>query len=408
MGESRRSFLKKLFLADNSAGNEAKDTLVCIFLRGGADTLNMFYPFADDDYYKVRPTLAISKPGSNKANCGTRLNDMLALHPKLSPIYPMFAEGELALIQAVGTDNPSGSHFEVQDQMEHGEAYGHTIGGGWLGRYLRSRATEQLTPLSAVAIGVAVPESFRGAPVLSVIRKVEEISINSPSACTDELCKALSSMYGHSDLRVLSSAGVTNLDLLKRVDKIRKQQYKPSSGADYADDEFSDGLKELARLIKADVGLEVACIDLNGWDTHFVQGAIEGLQPSLIESLGKGLAAFHSDLRKCKRKVNTIVMTEFGRRTYENGSLGTDHGRGFTLMVFGSSINGGKIYGHYPGLEDDQYALGPGGLRITTDYRAILAELLSAHKVSTDLVFPGFKYSKMGFIKEPEQKREAV
>ncbi len=416
MGESRRSFLKRPLLAENcknastekngsitkpakKGSNSPTSTLVCVFLRGGADTLNMIPPYGDSQYYKVRPTIAIPKPGTGK-NAALKLDDFFGLHPKLKGLAPIFSAGELGFMQAVGSDNPTGSHFEAQDQMEHGECYGKSIGGGWLGRYLRSKANEMLTPLSAVAIGSAVPESFRGAPVISVIRKIEEMKMSAPSGSSEAICRALESLYSGEAAGILGPSGKTTLDLLKRVERLQKHEYKPANQADYKDNEFANGLKEIARLVKASLGLEVACIDLGGWDTHFVQGGAEGQQAALIEQLGDGLHAFWKDLGSLNKDVSTIVMTEFGRRTYENGSLGTDHGRGFTLMAIGAGVNGGKVHGIYPGLEDDQYELGPGGLRITSDYRNVLAEVLSYHCADISEVFPGLELNESGFFRK--------
>src|SRR6266446_3300060 len=174
---SRRGFIRQLLLANESVVPAAGDrTLVCIFLRGAADTLNMVVPYGDDQYYKSRPTLAIPAPSQIKENdtASLRLDDFYSFHPKLRPLIPAFKEGRLGIVQAVGTDNPTGSHFEAQDQMEHGEAYGRTIGGGWLGRYLRTRSGVDLTPLSAVAIGSTIPESLRGAPTASAMESIDE------------------------------------------------------------------------------------------------------------------------------------------------------------------------------------------------------------------------------------------
>src|SRR3984893_12251161 len=195
---SRRGFIRQLLLASETlvpGGGER--TLVCLFLRGAADTLNMFVPYGDDQYYKSRPTLAIPAPSQNKENDLTalRLDDFYAFHPKLRPLLPAFNEGRLGIVQAVGTDNPTGSHFEAQDQMEHGEAYGRTIGGGWLGRYLRSRGGVELSPLSAVAIGSATPESLRGAPNASALESIDEVQIKTPLNDTGAVSSVLSAMY---------------------------------------------------------------------------------------------------------------------------------------------------------------------------------------------------------------------
>src|SRR5229473_2596925 len=351
---SRRGFIRQLLLANEKVVPAAGErTLVCIFLRGAADTLNMVVPYGDDQYYKLRPTLAIPAPKNGNDLNALRLDDFYAFHPKLRPLLPAFNEGRLGIVQSVGTDNPTGSHFEAQDQMEHGEAYGRIIGGGWLGRYLRSRGGVQLTPLSAVAIGPTIPESLRGAPTASALESIDEVQIKTPLSDTDAVSSVLSAMY-RAEVGVISESGKATLDLLKRVETLRGTEYKPEGGAVYLDDSFAHGLKEVARLVKAGVGLEVACLDLGGWDTHFFQGGSSGQQANLIGQLACGLAAFDADLINYRGRVTTLVMTEFGRRVYENGSLGTDHGRGFAMFGMGHGINGGKVHGKWPGLTEEE------------------------------------------------------
>jgi uncharacterized protein (DUF1501 family) len=406
---SRRGFLRKLLLANEVALPAVGErTLVCIFLRGAADTLNMIVPYGDDGYYKSRPTLAIPAPIGDRVNdaAALRLDDFYAFHPQLAPLLPAFREGRLGIVQAVGTDNPTGSHFEAQDQMEHGESYGHIIGGGWLGRYLRTRNDVDLTPLSAVTIGSTVPESLRGAPTASAIESVDEVQIKTPLNDTVAVSSALSAMYD-SEVGMVGQSGKATLDLLKRVESLRGSEYKPEGGAVYLSDGFSQGLKEISRLVKARVGLEVACLDLGGWDTHFFQGSTSGQQAELIRQLAGGLAAFDADLNGHREHVTTLVMTEFGRRTYENGSLGTDHGRGFAALAMGGRINGGKIHGRWPGLaeETDPVAntvniVGPSGLKVLFDYRSVLAELLTKFLGLRDVdrVFPNFHPEAVGLM----------
>jgi uncharacterized protein (DUF1501 family) len=182
---------------------------------------------------------------------------------------------------------------------------------------------------------------------------------------------------------------------------LREREYKPENNAVYPDDDFGAGLREVARLVKAGVGLEVACIDLGGWDTHFFQGAVDGLQASQIDLLARGLAAFDADLSRERERVTVIVMTEFGRRIYENGSLGTDHGRGFAMIAIGGRIRGGKVHGKWPGLEEEAMdLLGPGGLKIEIDYRSVLAEVLGGAMGNRNLsqVFPGFQPQTIGLV----------
>ena len=376
------------------------NTLVCVFLRGAADTLNMVVPYGDDEYYRLRPTIAIPKPTTE-----LKLDDFYAFHPNLAPLLPAFNEGRLGVVQAVGTDNPTGSHFEAQDQMEHGEAYGRIIGGGWLGRYLRTRAAE-LTPLSAITIGSTIPESLRGAPTASAIESIAELQIKTPTGDTAAVSAVLSAMYG-AEAGMVGQAGKTTLDLLRRVESLRSAAYSPENGALYPDDSFSQGLKEIARLVKAQVGLEVACLDLGGWDTHFFQGSTSGLQADLIRQLAGGLAAFERDLGAQRARVTTLVMTEFGRRTYENSSLGTDHGRGFALFALGGLVKGGKVHGRWPGLAEESSSatdslnpVGPSGLKVLIDYRSVLAEVLTKFLGYRDVsqVFPNFHPEPVGFM----------
>jgi uncharacterized protein (DUF1501 family) len=397
----RRAFVRKLLLAPETAfPSVGERTLICIFLRGAADTLNMLVPYRDDDYYRLRPTIAIPAPTN-----GLKLDDFYAFHPNLAPLLPAFNEGRLGIVQSVGTDNPTGSHFEAQDQMEHGEAYGHVIGGGWLGRYLRTRAAET-TPLSAVTIGSTIPESLRGSPTASALESLDEVQVKTPSGDTSAVSSVLSSLYG-AEVGMVGQAGKAALDLLRRVESLRGAAYKPEGGAVYADDTFSHGLKEIARLIKAHVGLEVACLDLGGWDTHFFQGSTSGLQADLIRQLAGGLAAFDKDLGAQRDRVTTLVMTEFGRRTYENSSLGTDHGRGFALFALGGRVSGGKVHGRWPGLVEESSSdtdslnpVGPSGLKILIDYRSVLAEVLTRFLGHRDVnqVFPNFAAQSVGLV----------
>jgi len=397
---TRRGFLKQMMI--NTGATAGEQTLVCVFLRGGADTLNLLVPCGDDRYYKLRPTIAIPAPASNQdsENAAIKLDDFYGFHPKMRPLLPLFREGRLAVVQSTGSDNTSGSHFEAQDQMEHGESQGRTIGGGWLGRHLRSRAGKEMTPLSAVAIGAAIPESLRGAPSASALKSLDELQIKTPSNDPRAVSQALAAMYG-AETGLLSQPGRATLDLLNRVEALRGKSYQPANNSIYPEDDYGSGLREIARLVKARVGLETACVELGGWDTHFFQGSTGGLQADQIDLLARGLAAFDADLGADRERVTVIVMTEFGRRVYENGSLGTDHGRGFAMMVIGNRINGGKVLGCKPDLDaGDETLLGPGGLKTTFDYRSVLAELLSGVMGNQNLqrIFPGFQPQPVGLV----------
>jgi uncharacterized protein (DUF1501 family) len=385
---------------DAGSGARGSKTLVCVFLRGGADALNMIVPYGDDRYYDRRPNIAIDPPaGGESTDAGVRIDELYAFHPGLRPLLPGYREGRLAIVQGVGSDNPTGSHFEAQDQVEHGEAYAKTIGSGWLGRYLRAKGGANSTPLSSIAIGSTIPESLRGAPSASAIHSIDELQIKAPPGEAGAVSATLSKLYG-AQVGILAQPGRLTLDLLGRVESLRGKPYLTEPGVEYPSSDFAGGLREIARLVKAEVGLEVACVDLGGWDTHFFQGKSGGLQAEPIDELARGLAAFDADLAGHREKVVTVVMTEFGRRVYENASLGTDHGRGFAMMVMGGGVNGGRVHGEWPGLEEPDIP-GPGGLRVVHDYRSVLWEILSRGFGCNELsrVFPGFTPEQIGVVR---------
>jgi uncharacterized protein (DUF1501 family) len=398
---TRRGFIRQIvFGAQPVVENPGAHTLVVVFLRGGADTLNMVVPHGDGDYYRNRPTLSIAAPGKG-TDAAVKLDDFYAFHPKMAPLVPLYTEGRLGIVQAVGTDNPTGSHFEAQDQIEHGESYGHSLGGGWLGRHLRARAGSEGgdSPLAGVSIGATLTESLRGAPAASAFRTLDDIQLPASAGNPQAVSKALAKLYG-AEVGLLGRQGKETLELLRRVEQLRGKPYKPETGVEYPNEDFAAGLREVARLIKADLGLEVACIDLGNWDTHFFQGTLGGLQSGLIDTLSQGLAAFDADLKDQRRRVTTIVMTEFGRRLYENGSAGTDHGRGFALMALGGLVNGGKVHGAWPGLKEEPSLPGPGGMEVRIDYRAVLSEVLERAAASRhiDEVFPNYKPQRVGLV----------
>ena len=425
---SRRQFFKQVLSgASGQSSRDESNCLVLVFLRGGADTLNMLVPYGDDNYYKYRPTIAVPRPGKSTitgAGGSLDLDGFYALHPALAPILPLYKNGDLAFIQGVGTDNLSGSHFDAQDQIEHGTAYRRTAAGGWLGRYLGGQSHSP-TPLAAVTIGPTIPESLRGAPSASALSSIADVKLRAPAGNDREIKEALAALYnpanccGGAGAKVsseLAHSGGTTVELLRRLESLESleslSEPKSTSGAkskaEYPDSEFGKGLSEIARLIKARAGMEVACIDLDGWDTHFVQGGVQGQQAKLIGELGSGLAAFHSDLKGFTQHYTVVVMTEFGRRVYENTSLGTDHGRGFAMLIMGDKdrIVGGKVHGKWAGLDERvglSEILAPSGLTVETDYRSVLSEVLTnclgLDKGNLPGVFPEFTAQYLGFTR---------
>ncbi len=359
------------FLTGNGDNPRA---LVVVFLRGGADGLNLVAPLEDDGYYRARPRIAIAKKNA------VPLDGFYGLNPLLKDLEPIYKDGALAIVHAVGSEDATRSHFEAQDLMEHGGE----VAGGWLGRFLRFRPKAAAGPLSAIAFGRVIPECLRGAPAATVMQSLDDFSLGAKSAA---LSRELNKLYA-LEKDFLGDAGRDTFDALRRIENLRSTPYQPTADADYGRDEFAQGLKQVARLIKARVGMEAASVDLNGWDSHFNQGTI--MDPRMVQ-LSKGLAAFCRDMGKAMETTTVVVMTEFGRRVAENSAFGTDHGRGGVMFVLGGGTKGGRVLGRWPGLKSDLLE-GPGDLPVTTNYRNVLARVLQRHGGGDDskLIFPDF------------------
>ena len=359
-----------------TGNGDERRSLVVIFLRGGADGINMIAPLQDDGYYQARPRIAI---GKSKA---IPLDGFYGMNPLLKDLAPAYHDGALAIIHAAGSEDSTRSHFEAQDLMEHGGL----TGGGWLGRFLRTQSGPA-GPLAAVAVGKAVPESLRGAPAATVFQSLDDFSLGNDPA---RFIRSLGRLYGLEN-DFLGVAGRHTLEAVGRIETLRATAYHPENGATYAADEFSQGLRQIARLVKARVGLQAASLDLKGWDSHFGQATV--MDP-LMTRLAGGLATFYRDLGSEVEHVTVVAMTEFGRRVEENSAFGTDHGRGSVMFVLGGGVKGGRVLGKWPGLTKEVLE-GPGDLPVVNNYRNVLAPILSRHGAGTALgrIFPAFPLS---------------
>ncbi|MGY8655339.1 MAG: DUF1501 domain-containing protein [Verrucomicrobiia bacterium] len=358
-----------------SGDGDQRQTLIAVFLRGGADGLNMVAPFEDDGYFKARPRIAIKKEDS------VQLDDFFGLNPLLSELERPYKDGNLAIVHAAGSEDDTRSHFEAQDLMEHG---GLLMPGGWLGRFLRALPDGGNGPLSAVAVGRSVPECLRGAPASTVMESLDSFSLGKKA---ERMTAALTRLYGLEN-NALGNVAKDTFGAMKRIEKLRNEKYIPGNDAEYSYDEFSRGMQQVARLIKARVGLTTVSIDIGGWDSHFVQSSV--MDP-LMPRLAKGLNSFYTDLGREMENTTVVVMTEFGRRVYENASFGTDHGRGSVMFVMGGGVKGGRVIADWPSL-DDKVLEGPGDLPVTTNYRNVLAPILSRFGIDDKMrkVFPDY------------------
>ena len=354
-------------------------TLVVIFLRGGADGLNMVIPTEDDDYHRARPLIGISK---NKA---LPLDSLFGLNPELSPLIPLYEEGMVSIVHQAGCEDESRSHFEAQDFMEQGG----TAASGWLGRFLRYAPNVKGGPLSAIALGKTRPTCLWGAPSSLTMESFESFGIGE---ATPAFVPALAQLYG-SENNALGQAGADALSAMVRIEALKSNTYSPNPNAIYPQGAFGDGLRQVAQMVKARVGLEAVSLDLNGWDSHF---ATSSLMNPLMRDLSNGLAALRNDLGSEMKRVTVAVMSEFGRRVYQNVSFGTDHGRGGVMFLMGGDIQGGTIHHNWKGLKPEHLA-GAGDLTIEYNYRDVLAPILKRHGglESLDTVFPDYGITPM-------------
>src|SRR5437870_1636965 len=380
------SWLARAAYADSSAA-PGKKILVAIFQRGAADGLNVVVPFGDPRYYELRPTIRIPKPGGEPADSAIDLNGFFGLHPSLAPLKPIYDAKALAIVHAAGSPDPTRSHFDAQDYMEAGTPGLKATRDGWLNRALAPHAVP-ISPLRAVALGPSLPRALRGANPAVAVNNIGDFQVKDAKSSD-----MFESMYEHSVDTVLNGTGRETFEAVKMLKAIQSASYTPAGGASYPAGKFGQSMQQIARLIKANVGVEVAFADIGGWDTHFNemgQRASQGTLANQLTELGSGLAAFYKDLGDRMADVAVVTMSEFGRTAKENGTRGTDHGHANVMFVMGGGVNGG-IRGEWPGLAQEQLYEGR-DLNITTDFRDVLSELVTSHLGNRQVgaVFPGY------------------
>lgn len=367
--------------------------LVVIFLRGGCDGLNVIAPYGEDAYYKSRPSIALAKPGAGGGSL-VDLDGFFGLHPAMASLDGLYKEGQMAAVQAVGSGDRTLSHFEAMSTMERGLATEtDSGGGGWLGRHLVSTPGKS-SPLRAVALSSVMPDSLGGALGALAIESLSDYRLKADDA---SLLSSLTALYKTGD-DPMAQAGRDTLAVLNSLKKLNPAGYVPERGAAYPETGLGKGLKETAFLIKNDLGLEVACLDMGLWDTHVTQGGSTGWHATLLKELADSVSAFMTDLGKERDRVTLVIQTEFGRRVDENSGLGTDHGRASMMLLAGGGVKGGKVYGRWPTLAKDKQD--DGNLAVTTDYRDVLAEVLDKRlaTASLDKVFPGHRVRPLGIV----------
>ena len=380
-------------------------TLVVIFLRGGADGLNLIVPHGEPEYYKLRPDLAIARPKAGDANSAVDLDGRFGLHPKLKALKPWFDNRSAVAIHAVGYDRNTRSHFEEQDTWETAAVGSHIGTDGWLNRHLAS--SEGHGVVRALAIGNSLPRILRGKANAYAIRDINDLAIPGKSDQREATFAALASAYGGETTagssEMVRVAGRETLEGIKVISAVTKEPYK--SAANYpGNNGLASKLKQAARLIKADIGLEVVQVDLDGWDTHQYQGrGADGPLANLAGQLGEAMAAFAQDLGDRLNDCLVLTLSDFGRTAAENGTDGTDHGWGNMMLAMGGPIlrrqGDAKEMGTFPGLAPEQLHE-KRDLMHTTDFRDVIAEAVGGHLGNRNLgaVLPGYAVKRVGFF----------
>jgi uncharacterized protein (DUF1501 family) len=379
------AFLQRA-IASTPATNKKK--MVVLFQRGAMDGLNVVVPFGERNYYAMRPTIAIPAPTRGVADAAIDLDGFFGLHPSLQPLFPLYQSRQLAIVHAVGSPDPTRSHFDAQDFMESGTPGVKSTDDGWLNRALQAAPEEDPSPFRAVALSPYLPRTLQGASPTIAIPDLKSFKMYGPQQTVEGGFEA---MYAQTVDQALRGVGTETFEAIDRLKKINPDQYQPGKGAQYPQGRFGQGLMEIAELFKANVGLEVAFLDSGGWDHHVNEGGVQGQLANLLRDLAQGLAAFHQDMGDRMEDVVFVSMSEFGRTAKENGNRGTDHGHANCMFVMGGGIQGGQVYSRWPGMNDGQLYQGR-DLAVTTDYRSILGEILARHMGEPNLasVFPGF------------------
>lgn len=400
MGLSPRFLRRAALFAETQAATRGK-TLICLFQRGAADALNVVVPHGDPFYYSLRPSIAIARPSRAAAGDGALdLDGFFGLHPALAPLMPLYQRGMLAPIHAVGSPSSTRSHFDAQDFMETATPDDKSTRDGWLNRLLAATdhgASARLAAaagtattaaaLRGIALAAQPPRALDGAEPTIALRALEELRVRAGGPDAAQLEKLYQSMG--ADL--VHGDGADAREATRILRGLDPSAYVPANGADYPRSDFGHRLQQIAQLVKANVGMEIAFADVGGWDTHVNQGGATGQLAGRLDDFARSIAALVTDLGERMSDVVILTMSEFGRMARENGNRGTDHGHAGAMFAIGGNVRGGRVHGRWPGLGPDQLYEGR-DLALTTDFRSVFAEIAQRHMgaARSEALFPGF------------------
>ena len=396
---SEPTFLQRAVFGEvrNAVTGSRRKTLIAIFQRGAVDGLNMVVPFGESNYYELRPNIAIAKPANGNAEAAVDLDGFFGLHPALSPLKPFWDSKRLAIVHASGSPDNTRSHFDAQDYMESATPGLKSTNDGWLNRYLQSKEDPERSLFRAVSMTQTMPRVLQGRAPALAISNLSDFTIRAGRSSAS-IQGGFEEIYAATGNDSLAGMGRETFEAVNYLKKVNPAQYKPENGAQYPRNPFGNSLLQIAQLIKAGVGLEVAFTDIGGWDTHVNEGSSRGQLANLLQQFSSAIAALHTDLGQRMDDVVILTMSEFGRTVRENGNRGTDHGHANAMFVLGNSVRGGKIYGQWPGLKSDQLYEGR-DLALATDFRDVFGEIAARHLGSTNLkqVFPSYTLNKSQF-----------
>ena len=385
------SFLTRaVYAADTAGAGTGKKRLVVLFQRGAADGLNIVVPHGESAYYSVRPSIAIPRPHGSEG--AIDLDGFFGLHPSMTAFKPLWDSRQLAIVHAAGSPDNTRSHFDAQDYMESGTPGVKATEDGWLNRAVGGLNETSASPFRAVAMGGALPRSLAGSVPAVAMGNIREFAIGGRGPVGNIASNSFEAMYEQSVDTVLHGTGNETFEAVKMLRSTNPDKYTPAAGANYPRGRFGDSLRQVAQLIKANLGVEVAFADIGGWDHHVNEGSVQGQIANITREFSQSIAAFWTDLGDLAGDTVLVTMSEFGRTVRENGNRGTDHGHANVMFVLGGPVKGGRVYGRWPGLQTEHLYEGR-DLAVTTDFRQVLGEAVYRHLGNKDLskVFPGFE-----------------
>lgn len=376
-------------------GYGKKKILITIFQRGAVDGLNMVVPYGESEYYNLRSTIAVPKP--NQTDGAIDLDGFFGLHPSLKPFESFWQRKQLAIVHSAGSPDNTRSHFDAQDYMESGTPGVKSTRDGWLNRVLQTKSDKEISPFRAVAMDQQIPRSLVGRAPTIAMTNLADFAINA-GAYTNAVQGGFEGVWQQKANDGLGDTGKETFEAVNFLKKANPAQYKAANGAQYPNSPLGRSLLQIAQLIKAGVGLEVAFAEVGGWDTHSNEGSSRGQLANLLRDFGQSIAALATDLGKQMDDVVILTMSEFGRTARENGTRGTDHGHANAMFILGNSVKGGKVYGDWKGLSSSQLNEGR-DLAVTTDFRDVFGEVAYKHlgNKNLDKIFPNYAPSVKKF-----------